>query len=98
VESAITANLALAMNQYSTDLQKLQDGGVNVKRTPQSVLQAQLEAWDKIIPTLEQDAFIKKVLDSQRAWVERVSYYQLMNAPDYRLAYEHYFPGKIPPA
>jgi len=98
VEAASTANLALAMNQYSTDLQKLQDGGVNVKRTPQSVLQAQLEAWDKIIPTLEQDAFIKKVLDSQRAWVERVSYYQLMNAPDYRLAYEHYFPGKIPPA
>jgi TRAP-type mannitol/chloroaromatic compound transport system substrate-binding protein len=96
VEAASTANLALAMNQYSTDLQKLIDGGVNVKRTPESILQAQLEAWDKIIPTLEQDAFIKKVLDSQRAWVERVAFYQLMNAPSYRLAYDHYFPGKIP--
>ena len=61
-----------------------------------SILQAQLEAWDKVIPTLEADAFIKKVLDSQRAWVERVAYYQLMNAPSYQLAYEHYFPGKIP--
>jgi TRAP-type mannitol/chloroaromatic compound transport system substrate-binding protein len=84
------------MNQYSTDLQKLQDGGVNVKRTPQSILEAQLAAWDQLIPTLEQDAFIKKVLDSQREWVGRVSYYQIMNAPNYQLAYEHYFPGKIP--
>ena len=48
------------------------DGGVNVKRTPASILQAQLAAWDTLIPTLEQDAFIKKVLDSQRAWTERV--------------------------
>ena len=38
---------------------------------------------------------MKKVLDSQRAWVERVTYYELMNSPDYALAYEHYFPGKL---
>jgi len=35
------------------------------------------------------------VLDSQRAWVERVVFYELMNAPDYALAYDHYFPGKL---
>ena len=96
VLAASTANLALAMRQYSADLKKLQDGGVNVKRTPASILQAQLAAWDSLIPTLEQDAYIKKVLDSQRAWTEQVVYYQLMNAPDYRLAYDHYFPGKVP--
>ena len=84
------------MNQYSTDLQKLIAGGINVKRTPESILQAQLAAWDKVIPTLEEDAFNKKVLDSQRAWVERVGFYQIMNAPSYQLAYEHYYPGKIP--
>ena len=38
---------------------------------------------------------MKKPLDSQREWVSRVSYYELMNSPDYGLAYEHYFPGKI---
>ena len=38
---------------------------------------------------------MKKVLDSQRAWVDRVAYYELMNAPDYALAYDHYFPGKL---
>jgi TRAP-type mannitol/chloroaromatic compound transport system substrate-binding protein len=96
VEAASTANLALAMRQYSDDLQKLIDGGVNVKRTPESILQAQLEAWDKIIPTLEEDEFNKRVLDSQRAWVEKVAFYQLMNAPSYQLAFEHYYPGKIP--
>ena len=71
-------------------------GGINVKRTPQSILEAQLAAWDKLIPTLEADAFIKKVLDSQRAWVERVGFYQIMNAPSYQLAYEHYYPGQDP--
>ncbi len=72
------------------------DAGVNVKRTPAAVLEAQLAAWDKIVPMLEEDAFNKKVLDSQRAWVERVSYYELMNAPSYQIAFEHYYPGKIP--
>ena len=96
VEAMGLANNALAMNQYSTDLQKLVAGGINVKRTPQSILEAQLAAWDKVIPVLEEDAFNKKVLDSQRAWVERVGFYQIMNAPSYQLAYEHYYPGKIP--
>jgi TRAP-type mannitol/chloroaromatic compound transport system substrate-binding protein len=96
VEAASSANLFHAMNQYSTDLQKLQDGGINVKRTPQSILEAQLVAWDKVIPVLEEDAFNKKVMDSQREWVGRVSYYQIMNAPSYQLAFEHYYPGKIP--
>ena len=94
--AASTANLCLAMRQYSSDLLELQAAGVNVKRTPASILEAQLAAWDSLLPTLEGDAFIKKVLDSQRAWTEKVAYYQLMNAPDYKIAYDHYFPGKIP--
>jgi TRAP-type mannitol/chloroaromatic compound transport system substrate-binding protein len=95
-EAASTANYGLALNQYSIDLQKIIDAGVNVKRTPTAVLEAQLVAWDKIIPMLEEDPFNKKVLDSQREWVGRVSYYELMNAPSYQLAFEHYYPGKIP--
>ncbi len=85
-----------AMDNYSQDLQKLQTkDGVNVERTSKEILDAQLKAWDEIIPELEKDPFMKKVLDSQRAWVERVVYYELMNAPDYALAYNHYFPGKL---
>lgn len=96
VEAVSTANTAKAMNRYSADLQFLQnDAGVTVHRTSAEILDAQLKAWDELIPELEADPFMKKCLDSQRDWVSRVSYYELMNAPDYGLAYEHYFPGKI---
>ncbi|MGE0847082.1 MAG: TRAP transporter substrate-binding protein [Flavobacteriaceae bacterium] len=96
VEAVHLSNTALALNQYSQDLQKLQnESGVNVKRTPDSVLAAQLDAWDKILPPLMEDPFFKKVVDSQKEWCERVVFYSLQNSPDYRLAYQHYFPGKL---
>jgi TRAP-type mannitol/chloroaromatic compound transport system substrate-binding protein len=95
VEAASTANTAKAMKQYSTDLKELQEGGVNVRRTSKEILDAQLKAWDELITELEQDEFMKRTLDSQRAWVEQVAYYELMNAPDYALAFDHYFPGKL---
>lgn len=97
VEAASTANTAFALDNYSADLQKLQnESGVNVQQTPQDILAAQLDAWSEMITELESDPFIKKVLDSQREWVERVTYYELLNSPDYRLAYNHFFPGKLP--
>jgi TRAP-type mannitol/chloroaromatic compound transport system substrate-binding protein len=95
VEAASTANHASALMNYSGDLKKLQDAGVAVVRTPKEVLDAQLQAWDTLIPTLEGDEFMKRVLDSQRQFVEQVVFYELMNSPDYALAYEHYFPGKL---
>ena len=96
VEASATSNLALAMREYSTDLQKLiADSGVTVRRTSKDILNGQIQAWDALIPELEKDAFSKKVMDSQRAWVEKVAYYELMNAPDLGLAYDHYFPGKL---
>ncbi|MEQ8394300.1 TRAP transporter substrate-binding protein [Thalassobaculum sp.] len=96
VEAVSTSNTALALNAYSADLQKLQkDHGVVVHRTPKEILDAQLKAWDQLIPELEKDPYMKKVLDSQRAWVERVVFYELMNSPDLALAYDHYFPGKL---
>ena len=96
VEAVSTANTAKAMDRYSADLQFLQnEAGVTVHRTSKEILDAQLKAWDELIPELESDPFMKKTLDSQRDWVSRVSYYERMNAPDYGLAYEHYFPGKI---
>ena len=96
VEAASTANSNKAMRRYSEDLQWLQnDAGVTVHRTSKEILDAELKGWDDLIPELEADPFMKKTLDSQRAWVEKVGYYELMNSPDYALAYEHYFPGKL---
>ncbi|SFH51217.1 TRAP-type mannitol/chloroaromatic compound transport system, substrate-binding protein [Palleronia marisminoris] len=97
VESASTANTALALDQYSTDLQELQNNdGVTVRNTPEEIQLAQLDAWKELITVLEEDPFMKKILDSQRAWVERVAYYELLNSPDYKLAYNYFFPGKLP--
>ncbi|MBA48204.1 MAG: C4-dicarboxylate ABC transporter [Paracoccus sp.] len=95
VEAVSTYNTAFALDNYSSDLQKLRDGGVTVRKTPQDILSAQLDAWSEMITTLEQDPFIKKVLDSQRDWVKRTVFYELMDKPDYTLAYEHFFPGEL---
>lgn len=82
-----------AMERYSQDLVNLKkDYGVNVYRTPDSVMADQLKAWDVVVDRISsEDAFFKKVIDSQKAWAERHGAYALNNAPDYRGAYEHYF-------
>ncbi len=95
-EAANTSNYATAMDSYSADLQKLiKEHGVNVYRTDESIMKAQLDSWDKVLEKLNEDPFFKKVVDSQKAWSERVAFYDLMNSADYKLAYKHYFPGKI---
>jgi TRAP-type mannitol/chloroaromatic compound transport system substrate-binding protein len=95
-EAASSANSWLAMRQYSDDLQELIDKDkVNVLRTPQSVFDAQIKAWDGLIATLGNDPFMKKVMDSQKAWVRKVVFYNMMNATDYKGAFNHHFPGVL---
>jgi TRAP-type mannitol/chloroaromatic compound transport system substrate-binding protein len=95
-EAASSANEWLAMKQYSDDLQELIDKDkVNVLRTPQSVFDAQIKAWDGLIQTLGADPFMKKVMDSQKAWVRKVVFYNMMNATDYKGAFNHHFPGVL---
>ena len=94
-EAVSSANEWKGMDYYSKDLVELRDKDkVNVLRTPKDVFDAQIKAWDGLIAQLEKDAFMKKVMDSQKAWVKRVVYYGLLNATDYRGAYEHHF-GKL---
>ncbi len=95
-EAASSANLWMAYDQYSKDLQWLKNkAGVKVYRTPQGVMDDQLKAWDKMLPKLEKDPFFAKVVKSQKDFSHRVAYYELLNAADYKLAYEHYFPGEL---
>jgi len=96
VEAASTANYSFAMDQYSRDLQWLMSqGGVDVRRTPQPVMDAQLEAWDTVMEDLMQDEFFAKAVNSQREFAHRTAFYMLMNQADYKLAFEHYFPGEL---
>ncbi len=79
--------------RYADDLNTLRDEqGVNVYRTPDSVMADQLVAWDVVIDRIaEEDPFFAKVVDSQKAYAKNVMGYLNLNQPDYKLAYNHYF-------
>ena len=97
-EAANSANFWTAMDNYSRDLQELVGKHkVNVIRTPRSVFQAQLQAWDQITPKLSQeDPFFAKVVESQKAFAKRCAYYMFVNEADYKMGFEHVFKSKIP--
>jgi len=80
-----------ALDRYSKDLEALKARGVNIQATPDVVLKAQLDAWNKVISKLSSDPFFKKVVDSQRAWVQRTYAYERANEPSRDVAYDHFF-------
>ena len=80
-----------ALDRYSKDLEVLRTKGVNIVQTPEAILKAQLVAWDKVIEKLGADPFFKKVVDSQKAWVQRSVSYERVNTPSREMAYTHFF-------
>ena len=78
--------------RYAEDLEKLRQQGVNVHRTPDSVMAAQLDAWDVVVKRIsEEDPFFAKVIKSQMAYAKEVMGYLNLNQPNYQIAYKHYF-------
>lgn len=79
--------------RYADDLVKLRDDqGVNVYRTPDSVMSEQLKAWDVVVDRIsKEDPFFAKVIESQKAYAKNVMNYLNLNQPDYKLAYKHHF-------
>jgi TRAP-type mannitol/chloroaromatic compound transport system substrate-binding protein len=79
--------------RYADDLVKLKNKlGVNVYRTPDSVMADQLKAWDVITDKFsKKDPFFKKVVQSQKVYAKKVMAYLLLNQPDYTMAYKHHF-------
>jgi TRAP-type mannitol/chloroaromatic compound transport system substrate-binding protein len=82
-----------AEHRYSQDYIELRTKDkVNFFKTPDSVLRAQLAAWDRVIAKKTGDnPFFKRVLDSQRAFAERVCRWSFDTNVDFRMAYNHYF-------
>jgi TRAP-type mannitol/chloroaromatic compound transport system substrate-binding protein len=85
-------------DRYSRDLVALAQGGVNVRATPRPILDAQLQAWDRVIARQEADAsspnagaFFKKVCDSQRDWCRRVGGFYLRYEASPIISYNHFF-------
>ena len=99
VEAATLKNIGFALDSYSADLKALvEEDNVILHQTSDEILDAQLQAWTELETELmAEDPFMKKVLDSQRAWNERTAYYQIMNNGNASTsrAYEHVFPGRL---
>ncbi len=80
------------MERNSKDYQALKQSGVQVYKTPQSVLQAQLEAWERVIANESLlDPFFAKVIESQKAWAKRVGKWSLDITVENQTAYNHFF-------
>jgi TRAP-type mannitol/chloroaromatic compound transport system substrate-binding protein len=65
---------------------------VKFYKTPDSILQAQLNAWDKVTTEKsKENAMFKKVMDSQRAFAERAGAWQNDYSVDFKMAWNRYF-------
>jgi TRAP-type mannitol/chloroaromatic compound transport system substrate-binding protein len=82
-----------AANRYSQDYIKLQqEHKVKFYKTPDAILQQQLKIWDEMIAKRSaENPLFKKVLDSQRAFAERVGRWHGDTSVNFRMAYNHYF-------
>ena len=84
-----------AIDRYSKDYEELKKQGIKFYKTPDSVLRAQLTAWDKTIAKKSGESpLFKKVLDSQRAFAQRAVPFQNDYTVDFKMAYNHYFNQK----
>ncbi len=84
-----------AIDRNSKDYEDLKKQGIKFYKTPDSVLRAQLAAWDKVIAKKAgENALFKKVLDSQRAYAVRAGQWQNDYTVDFKMAYNHYFAPK----
>ncbi len=95
VEAASADMSWKAVDRNSKDYIELKKAGVNFYKTPDAILRAQLDAWDKVIAKKAgENAIFKKVLDSQKAYAQRVIPWQNDYMVDFKMAYNHYFGKK----
>jgi TRAP-type mannitol/chloroaromatic compound transport system substrate-binding protein len=65
---------------------------VNFYKTPDPILRAQLEAWDKVTKAKSAESPVfKKVMDSQKAFAQRAGQWQNDYTVDFKMAWNHYF-------
>jgi TRAP-type mannitol/chloroaromatic compound transport system substrate-binding protein len=81
-----------AIQRNSEDYVALKKEGINFYKTPDSVLRAQLAAWDKTIAAKsKENPMFKKVLDSQRVFAQRAGQWHNDYTVDFKMAFNHYF-------
>jgi TRAP-type mannitol/chloroaromatic compound transport system substrate-binding protein len=84
-----------AIDRNAKDYDEMKKAGIKFYKTPDSILKAQLDAWDKVTTAKSaENAYFKRVMESQRAFAERAGRWQNDYMVDFKMAYNHYFTKK----
>jgi TRAP-type mannitol/chloroaromatic compound transport system substrate-binding protein len=92
VEAASQDLVWKAIDRYSKDYVELQTKDkVRFFKTPDSILQQQLGAYDQAAAKRKDNAIFNEILESQKKFAERAVKWDLDNNVNRRMAYNHYF-------
>ncbi len=81
-----------AIDRYSKDYEEMQSKDkVKFYKTPDSLLQKQLEIYDQVIEKKSTDPLFKEIVESQMAFAKRVTQWEQDTVVNRRMAYNHYF-------
>jgi TRAP-type mannitol/chloroaromatic compound transport system substrate-binding protein len=102
IEGAVEASSAdmswKAVHRYSQDYIELQKKGVKFYKTPDTVLQEQLTAYDVATKKRADNALFVEIEASQKAFAQRAVRWDLDTNVNRRMAYNHYFGKPAAPA
>jgi TRAP-type mannitol/chloroaromatic compound transport system substrate-binding protein len=86
-----------AVDRYSKDYIELQTKDkVRFFKTPDAILQVQLDTYDAATAKRKDNALFNEILDSQKKFAERAVRWDLDTNVNRRMAYNHYFGKKAP--
>ena len=74
-----------AIDRYSKDYE------VKFYKTPDSLLQKQLEIYDQVVEKKSTDPLFKEIVESQMVFAKRVTQWEQDTVVNRRMAYNHYF-------
>ena len=84
-----------AIDRNSKDYEEMKKQGIKFYKTPDAILRAQLDAWDKVSQKkAAENPFFKRVMDSQRVYAQRAGQWQSDYMINFKMAYDYYFAKK----
>jgi TRAP-type mannitol/chloroaromatic compound transport system substrate-binding protein len=88
-----------AIDRYSKDYDELQTKDkVKFYKTPDSILQKQLEIFDSVMSKRADNALFQEIIASQKAFAARAVRWDLDTYVNRRMAYNYYFAKSATPA
>ena len=81
-----------AIDRYSQDYAEMQSKDkVKFYKTPDAVLQKQLDIYDEVVTKKSSDPLFKEIVESQMAFAKRATQWEQDTITNRRMAYNHYF-------